>query len=51
MKNRVTFRRNVRFSKSYQNSSIFMVYLDIFCTGANEFTVRTGILLLATRDT
>ena len=48
---RVTFRGNVRFSEQYQNISIFTVYIDIFCTGANEFPVRTGILSLATRDT
>ena len=35
----------------YQNISIFTVYIDIFSTGVNELRpVRTGILLLATRD-
>ena len=38
-----------RSSVPYQNISIFMAYIDIFCTGANEFPVRTGILLPATR--
>ena len=42
----LTFRRNVRSSEPYQNISIFTVYIDIFCTGANELPVRTGILSL-----
>ena len=49
IKNGIIFRQNVRFSEPYQNISIFRVCIDIFCTGANEFPVRTGVLSLATR--